>query len=82
MFVCPRDVARLLISRCPPPTFQMLSVLLYKVRPATETFRFPRATFVVDKALHSGLFVLHHRYGVFPRVATFLFDNNTHTCYL
>ena len=40
------------------PTFQMLSVLLYKVRPAPETFRFPRATLVMDKALHSGLFVL------------------------
>ena len=62
MFVCPRDVARLLISRCrpcTPPTFQTLSVLLYKVRPATETFRFPRAAFVMDKALHNGLFVLH-----------------------
>ena len=42
----------------PPPTFQTLSVLLYKVPPATETFRFPRATFVMDKTLHSGFFVL------------------------
>ena len=55
MFVCPRDVARLLISRCSlAPTFQTLSILLYKVRPATETFRFPRAIFALDKALHSG----------------------------
>ena len=42
----------------PPKTFQTLSILFYKVRPATETFRFPRATFVMDKALHSGFFVL------------------------
>ena len=45
-------------SLSPPSTFQTLSILLYKVRPATETFRFPRATFVLDKALHSGFFML------------------------
>ena len=38
----------------PPPTFQTLSVLLRKVRPFTETFRFPCAAFVTDKVLHSG----------------------------
>ncbi|MYH80898.1 hypothetical protein F4141_09355 [Candidatus Poribacteria bacterium] len=42
----------------PPATFQTLSILFHKVRPATETFRFPCATFVLDKALHSGFFVL------------------------
>jgi len=42
------------ISLSPPPTFQTLSILLHKVRPAPETFCFPRATFVLDKALHSG----------------------------
>lgn len=58
MSVCPRDVARLLIFCCPPPTFQTLSILLHKVRPVPETFRLPRVTFVIDKALHSGFFVL------------------------
>ena len=41
-----------------PPTFQTLSILLHKVCPAPETFRFPCAAFVLDKALHSGFFVL------------------------
>ena len=75
MFVCPSDMARLLISRCrprPPSTFQTLSVLLHKVRPATDTFRFPRAAFVIDKALHSGLLCCIGKERVFSRCDFFV----------
>lgn len=87
MFVCPRDMARLLISHCrhvSPPAFQTLSVLLRKVRPATETFRFPCVAFVIDKALHSGFFVLHRRWICQVRSVALhriLFDDNTGTYY-
>lgn len=37
-----------------PPRLQTLSILPHKVAPTTETLRFPRAAFVMDKALHSG----------------------------
>ena len=37
-------------------TFQKLSILLYKVRPVTETFHAPRVVFVIDKALYGGFF--------------------------
>ncbi len=45
---------------------------------------FPRVTFVSDKALHSGFFMLHRRW--IDRVYSlalrhFLFDNNTDTGY-
>ena len=53
--------ANISLSPC-PSALQTLSILLRKVRPATETFRLPCVAFVIDKALHNGFFVLHRRW--------------------
>ena len=50
-----------LLHMPPLSTFQTLSIFFHKVPSVTKTFRFRRAAFVMDKALHSGLFVLHRR---------------------
>ena len=60
------------LSPTSPSTFQTLSVLLHKVRPATDTFRFPRAAFVIDKALHSGLLCCIGKERVFSRCDFFV----------